>query len=58
MGELTLIHGPAHPDKGDLLYRRCLERIDQGWGDSFIYLLPSRWQAAQLRRRLLAESPS
>jgi ATP-dependent helicase/nuclease subunit B len=58
MGELTLIHGPAHPDKGDLLYRRCLERIDQGWGDSFIYLLPSRWQAAQLRRRLLAESSS
>ena len=64
MGELTLIHGPAHPDKGDLLYRRCLERIDRnsnlcaGRGDSFIYLLSTRWQAARLRRRLLAESSS
>ena len=93
MGELTLIYGPAHPDKGDLLYRCGLERVDRGRGTpfekrdnpfekrdnpfekrdnpfekrdnpfarrggSFIYLLPSRWQAVQLRRRLLAESSS
>jgi len=56
MGRLTLIHGPAHPAKTASLFRLCLERVGQGRGDSFIYLVPSRWQTQALRQDLLREA--
>ena len=55
MAKLSLLYGPAHPDKSQTLFRTCLERIGQQREDSFFYLVPSRRQASYLRQKILAE---
>ena len=52
MGELTLIYGPAHPDKALPAYERCLA----GDSESFLWLLPTRFQAQLMRRQLIRAS--
>ena len=56
MGELTLIYGPAHPDKASPAYERCLAHLDAGDGESFLWLLPSHFQAQLMRRQLIRAS--
>lgn len=56
MGELSLIHGPAHPDKWTPTYQRCRERLSNGRGGTFLWLCPTYFQAQLMRRRLLAAS--
>ena len=56
MGELTLIYGPAHPDKASPAYERCLANLDAGDGESFLWLLPTHFQAQLMRRQLLRAS--
>ena len=53
MGELTLIYGPAHPDKTSPAYERCLASLDAGDGESFLWLLPTHFQAQLMRRQLI-----
>ena len=52
MGELTLIYGPAHPDKALPAYECCLA----GDSESFLWLLPTRFQAQLMRRQLIRAS--
>ena len=52
MGELTLIYGPAHPDKALPAYEHCLA----GDSESFLWLLPTRFQAQLMRRQLIRTS--
>ncbi|MDE2743769.1 MAG: exodeoxyribonuclease V subunit gamma [Gemmatimonadota bacterium] len=52
MGELTLIYGPAHPDKISPAYERCLASLDAGDGESFLWLFPTHFQAQLMRRQL------
>ena len=56
MGELTLIYGPAHPDKASPAYERCLASLDAGDGESFLWLFPSHFQAQLMRRQLIRAS--
>ena len=56
MGELTLIYGPAHPDKTSPAYERCLASTDAGDGESFLWLFPTHFQAQLMRRQLLRTS--
>ena len=56
MGELTLIYGPAHPDKASPAYERCLAHLNAGDGESFLWLLPSHFQAQLMRRQLIHAS--
>ena len=56
MGELTLIYGPAHPDKASPAYERCLTHLDAGAGESFLWLFPSHFQAQLMRRQLIRAS--
>ena len=56
MGELTLIYGPAHPDKASPAYERCLAHLDAGDGESFLWLLPTHFQAQLMRRQLIRAS--
>ena len=56
MGELTLIYGPAHPDKMSPAYERCLASLDAGDGESFLWLLPTHFQAQLMRRQLTRAS--
>ena len=56
MGELTLIYGPAHPDKASSAYERCLAHLDAGDSESFLWLLPSHFQAQLMRRQLIRAS--
>ncbi len=53
MGELTLIYGPAHPDKASPAYERCLASLNAGDGESFLWLLPTHFQAQLMRRQLI-----
>ncbi len=53
MGELTLIYGPAHPDKMSPAYERCLASLDAGDGESFLWLFPTHFQAQLMRRQLI-----
>ena len=53
MGELTLIYGPAHPDKASPAYERCLASLDAGNGESFLWLFPTHFQAQLMRRQLI-----
>jgi hypothetical protein len=53
MGELFLISGPAHPDKLAAFLSMAGQRLEAGQGRSFLWLVPSPWQALQLRQRLL-----
>ncbi len=53
MGELTLIYGPAHPDKASPAYERCLARLDASDSESFLWLFPSHFQAQLMRRQLI-----
>lgn len=55
MGALTLIHGPAHPGKWTPTYERCLERLNDGRSESFLWLFPSPFQAQLMHRRLLSD---
>ena len=57
MGELTLIYGPAHPDKASLASECCSVLLDAGDSRAFLWLVPSRFQA-QLMRRQLARARS
>ena len=56
MGELTLIYGPAHPNKASPAYERCLTHHDAGDGESFLWLFPSHFQAQLMRRQLIRAS--
>ena len=56
MGELTLIYGPAHPAKASPAYERCLASLNAGDGESFLYLLPTHFQAQLMRRQLIRAS--
>ena len=56
MGELTLIYGPAHPDKASPAYERCLAHLDAGDGESFLWLFPTHFQAQLMRRQLIRAS--
>ena len=56
MGELTLIYGPAHPDKISPAYERCLTHLDAGDGESFLWLFPTHFQAQLMRRQLIRAS--
>ncbi len=56
MGELTLIYGPAHPDKASPAYERCLAHLDAGAGESFLWLFPTHFQAQLMRRQLIHAS--
>ena len=56
MGELTLIYGPAHPDKTSPAYERCLASLDAGDSESFLYLFPTHFQAQLMRRQLIRAS--
>ena len=56
MGELTLIYGPAHPDKASPAHERCLASLDAGDGESFLWLLPTHFQAQLMRRQLTRAS--
>ena len=56
MGELTLIYGPAHPDKIAPVHERCLTHLDAGDGESFLWLLPTHFQAQLMRRQLIRAS--
>ncbi len=56
MGELTLIYGPAHPDKMSPAYERCLTRLNAGDGKSLLWLLPTHCQAQLMRRQLVRAS--
>ncbi len=53
MGELTLIYGPAHPDKLSLASERCLTHLDAGDGEFFLWLFPTHFQAQLMRRQLI-----
>lgn len=58
MGELSLIHGPAHPEKRAPIFTQCIQRLEQGKGSSFLWLFPSQFQAQLLRKQLIeAASP-
>ena len=52
MGELTLIYGPAHPDKASLASARCSTHLDAGDSRAFLWLFPSHFQAQLMRRQL------
>ena len=56
MGELTLIYGPAHPAKASPAYERCLAHLNDGDGESFLWLCPTRFQAQLMRRQLVRAS--
>ena len=56
MGELTLIYGPAHPDKMSPASERCLTSLDAGNGESFLWLFPTHFQAQLMRRQLIRAS--
>ena len=56
MGELTLIHGPAHPDKMSPAYEHSLASLDAGDGESFLWLFPTHFQAQLMRRQLIRAS--
>ena len=56
MGELTLIYGPAHPDKTSPASERCSASLDAGDGESFLWLLPTHFQAQLMRRQLIRAS--
>ena len=56
MGELTLIYGPAHPDKASPAYEHCLAHLNDGDGESFLWLCPTRFQAQLMRRQLIRAS--
>lgn len=51
MGELTLIYGPAHPDKASLASERCSALLSAGDSRAFLWLVPSRFQAQLMRRQ-------
>lgn len=53
MGDLTLIHSPADPDKQTPVFSHCLELLGQGSGEHFLWLCPTRFQAQLMRRRFL-----
>ena len=56
MGELTLIYGPAHPDKASPAYERCLAHLDASDSESFLWLFPTHFQAQLMRRQLIRAS--
>ena len=56
MGELTLIYGPAHPNKASPAYERCLAYLDAGDSESFLWLFPTHFQAQLMRRQLIRAS--
>ena len=56
MGELTLIYGPAHPDKMSPAYERCLAHLDASDGEAFLWLFPTHFQAQLMRRQLIRAS--
>ncbi len=56
MPDLSLTYGPAHPRKSEPLFRDCLERVRDGRGHTFLYLVPSYRRVVHLRRRLLIEA--
>ena len=56
MGELTLIYGPAHPAKASPAYEHCLAHLNDGDGESFLWLCPTRFQAQLMRRQLIRAS--
>ena len=56
MGELTLIYGPAHPDKASAAYERCLAHLDAGYGESFLWLFPTHFQAQLMRQQFIRAS--
>jgi len=58
MARLKLLAGPAHPNKINTEFQLALERIDSARQHSFLWLVPSRWQARQLSQRLLHMSSS
>ena len=57
MGELTLIYGPAHPDKASLVSARCSAHLNAGDSRAFLWLFPSHFQAQLMRRQLVRPSP-
>ncbi len=58
MARFELLAGPAHPDKIDAVFQLALERVDTARHNSFLWLVPSRWQALHLGQRLLQTSRS
>ncbi|HIG52932.1 MAG TPA: PD-(D/E)XK nuclease family protein [Candidatus Handelsmanbacteria bacterium] len=56
MGELTLIHGPAHPDKQSPLFEHCLRQLKQGKSGDFLWLFPTHFQAQLMHRQLMRAS--
>lgn len=56
MGELTLIYGPAHPDKASLASERCSALLSAGDSRALLWLVPSRFQAQLMRRQLVRAS--
>jgi ATP-dependent helicase/nuclease subunit B len=56
MARLELLAGPAHPEKADAAFQLALERMDHARQHSFLWLVPSRWQARHLSQRLLKMS--
>ena len=56
MGELTLIYGPAHPDKASLASECCSAHLDAGDSRAFLWLFPSHFQAQLMRRQLVRPS--
>ena len=56
MGELTLICGPAHPDKAAPAYERCLAHLNAGDGGAFLWLFPTHFQDQLMRRQLIRAS--
>lgn len=56
MGELTLIYGPAQPDKASPAYERCLTHLNASDGESFLWLFPTHFQAQLMRRQLIHAS--
>jgi ATP-dependent helicase/nuclease subunit B len=58
MPQLELLAGPAHPDKLDAVFQLALERMDTARHTSFLWLVPSRWQAKKIGLRLVQNSRS
>ena len=58
MPQLELLAGPAHPDKLDAVFQLALERMDTARNTSFLWLVPSRWQAKKIGLRLVQNSRS
>ena len=58
MPRLELLAGPAHPDKLDAVFQLALECMDTARHASFLWLVPSRWQAKKIGQRLVQTSCS